>query len=167
MPEAEMAMLEGGGGYTFTDPPAMGSMRQQYSGLSQTAFLHETGWGPVHGRETYEMVLEGIESVDGVLAARERRVAMLRRRPTYWLDRAVRTALMPAAYSVSVIVGESAWKIDSSGLGMPLRLLSVVADVAAVSFAGVAFKWWQPIPARTRRHRHQGVRVHPEVVAWV
>ena len=68
MPEAEMAMLEGGGGYTFTDPPAMGSMRQQYSGLSQTAFLHETGWGPVHGRETYEMVLEGIESVDGVSA---------------------------------------------------------------------------------------------------
>jgi hypothetical protein len=142
MPEAELALHAGGGGVTLLDPPAMGSMRQQYRGLAQTAFIHETGWGQVHGREPYELVSEGIDSADAVLAAEERRVAKLRRRPTYWLDRAVRTALMPAAYIVSVIVGESASKIDRSAWGMPLRLLSIAADVAAVYFAGVAFDWW-------------------------
>jgi hypothetical protein len=86
----------------------MGPMRQQYRGLSQTAFIHETGWGQVNEREPFELVLEGMGSADAVLAAEERRVAKARRRPTYWLDRAVRTALMPAAYLVSVIVGESA-----------------------------------------------------------
>ncbi len=142
MPEAEIALAAGGGGVTLLDPPALGAMRREYRGLSQTAFIHETGWGQVHGREPYELVLEGIASADAVLAAEERRLAKLRRRPTYWLDRAVRTALMPAAYIVSVIVGESASKIDRSGWGMPLRLLSVAADVAAVCFAGVAFNWW-------------------------
>jgi hypothetical protein len=142
MPEAELALHAGGGGVTLLDPPAMGPMRQQYRGLAQTAFIHETGWGQVHGREPYELVLDGIQSADAALAAQERRVATLRRRPSYWLDRAVRTALMPAAYIVSVIVGESASKIDRSVWGMPLRLLSVVGDVAAVYFAGVAFKWW-------------------------
>lgn len=142
MPEAELALHAGGGGVTLLDPPAMGPMRQAYRGLAQTAFIHETGWGQVHGREPYELVLDGIQSADAVLAAQERRVAKLRRRPTYWPDRAVRTALMPAAYIVSVIAGESASKIDRSGWGMPLRLLSVVADVAAMYFAGVAFKWW-------------------------
>jgi hypothetical protein len=47
MPDAEVALLTGGGGYTFTDPPALGPMRQEYRGLAQTAFLHETGWGDV------------------------------------------------------------------------------------------------------------------------
>lgn len=142
MPEAELALQAGGGGVTLLDPPAMGPMRQQYRGLAQTAFIHETGWGQVHGREPYELVLEGIESADAVLAAEERRLTKLRRRPTYWLDRAVRTALMPAAYIVSVIVGESASRIDRSVWGLPLRMLSVAADVAAVYFAGTAFRWW-------------------------
>jgi hypothetical protein len=142
MPDAELALLAGGGGVTLLDPPAMGPMRQQYRGLSQTAFIHETGWGQVHGREPYELVLEGIQSADSVLAAQERRVGKLRRRPSYWLDRAVRTALMPAAYIVSVIVGESASRIDRSLWGMPLRLLSIVADATAVYFAGVALKLW-------------------------
>src|SRR5215217_1727659 len=123
LPEAELALLAGGGGVTLTDPPAMGPMSQQYRGLAQTAFIHETGWGQVHDREPYELVLEGIQSADAVLAAQERRVARQRRRPTYWLDRAVRTALMPAAYIVSVMIGESALRIDRSGWGMPLRLL--------------------------------------------
>lgn len=112
MPDAELALLQGGGGVTLLDPPAMGPMRQPYRGLSQTAFIHATGWGQVHGREPYELVLEGIQSADAVLAAEERRVARARRRPTYWLDRAVRTALLPAAYLVSVIVRESASEID-------------------------------------------------------
>ena len=142
MPDAELALRAGGGGVTLLDPPAMGPMRREYQGLAQTAFLHETGWGQVHGREPYELVLEGIDSVDAVLAAEERRLAKLRRRPTYWLDRAVRTALMPTAYVVSVIVGESASRLDRSAWGVPLRLLSVIADVAAVYFAGVAFNWW-------------------------
>lgn len=142
MPEAEPAVLAGGGGVTFIDPPAMGPMRQQYQGLAQTAFIHETGWGQVYGREPYELVLEGLDSVDANLAAVQRRVAKRRRRPAYWLDRAVRTALMPAAYLVSVILGESAWTIDRSAWGLPLRLLSIAADVAAVYFAGVAFTWW-------------------------
>src|SRR5437588_11981221 len=117
MPEADVALRAGGGGVTLLDPPAMGAMRQEYRGLAQTAFIHETGWGQVHGREPYELVLDGISSADAVLAAEERRLAKLRRRPTYWLDRAVRTALMPAAYLVSVILGESASKIDSSAWG--------------------------------------------------
>jgi hypothetical protein len=142
MPEAELALHAGGGGVTLLDPPAMGYMRQQHRGLAQTAFIHETGWGQVDGREPYELVLDGMDSVDAVLAAEERRLAKLRRRPTYWLDRAVRTALMPAAYVVSVILGESAFKIDHSALGIPLRLLSVAADVSAIYFAGVAFRWW-------------------------
>jgi hypothetical protein len=142
MPDAELAVLAGGGGVTLLDPPAMGPMRQQYRGLSQTAFIHETDWGDVHGRPPYELVLEGMDSVDAVLAAEERRVAAARRRPSYWLDRAVRTALMPAAYIVSVIVGESAATLDRSAWGLPLRLLSVAADVSAVYFAGVAFGWW-------------------------
>ena len=107
MPEAELALLTGGGGVTLLDPPAMGSMGQEYCGLARTAFIHETGWGQVHGREPYELVLEGIDSADALLAAEERRLAKIRRRPSYWLDRAVRTALMPAAYLVSVILGES------------------------------------------------------------
>jgi hypothetical protein len=142
MPDAEVALHEGGGGVTLHDPPAMGAMGRQYRGLSQTAFIHETGWGQVHGREPYVLVLEGIVSADAVLAAKQRDLAKLRRRPTYWLDRAVRTALMPAAYLVSVIVGESASKINRSAWGLPLRLLSVVADAAAIYFAGVTFNWW-------------------------
>jgi hypothetical protein len=83
-----------------------------------------------------------MESADAVLAAEERRQAKLRRRPTYWLDRAVRTALMPAAYLVSVLVGESAAHIDRSAWGFPLRVLSLVADLSALYFVGVALKWW-------------------------
>jgi hypothetical protein len=136
MPDAELALFAGGGGVTLLDPPAMGPMRQQYRGLSQTAFIHETSWGDVNGRPTYELVLEGIDSCEAVLEAEERRVAAARRKPSYWLDRAVRTALMPAAYLVSVIVGESAGKIDRSAAGLPLRLVSIVADVAGVYGAG-------------------------------
>lgn len=142
MPEAEVALLSGGGGVTLLDPPAMGPMRQQYRGLSQTAFIHETGWGQVNGREPYELVLEGIDSADAVLATEERRVAKLRRRPSYWFDRAVRTALMPAAYIVSVIVGESAGKIDRSAFGLPLRLISIVADGFGVYGGGKLLGWW-------------------------
>ena len=104
MPEAEVALHAGGGGVTLLDPPAMGPMRQQCRGLSATAFIHETGWGNVHGRPPYELVLEGIESTDAVLAAEERRVAKARRRPLYWVDRAMRMTFMLPAYLVSVIL---------------------------------------------------------------
>jgi hypothetical protein len=87
-------------------------------------------------------VLEGIASADAVLAAEERRTAAARRRPTYWLDRAVRTALMPAAYLISVLLGESARKIDRSAWGLPLRLLSLVADLSALYFVGAALGLW-------------------------
>jgi hypothetical protein len=142
MPDAELAILSGGGGVTFTDPPAMGSMRRMYTGLSQTAFIHETGWGDVHGRRPYELVLEGLESADAVLASEERRVADRRRHLTYWLDRAVRAALMLPAYLLSVILGESVGKIDRSAWGVPLRLLAIVADAAGVYGAGKAFRLW-------------------------
>lgn len=75
MPDAEEALAAGGGGYRMTDPPAMGPYRQEYRGLAATAFLHETGWGQVHGREPYEYVLEGMEQADAVLAAAERKAA--------------------------------------------------------------------------------------------
>src|SRR4051794_30984807 len=52
LPDAEVALHEAGGGYTFSDPPAMGPMRRYYQGLAQTAFLHETAFGQVDGRET-------------------------------------------------------------------------------------------------------------------
>jgi hypothetical protein len=143
IPEAEEALLTGGGGYTFTDPPAMGPMRQTYMGLSATAFLHEQrGWGEVHGRPPFELVLEGIESADAFLAVEERKVAERRGRPTYWIDRAVRAALMLPAYIVSVILGESVGKIDRSAWGLPLRVLAVVADALGVYGAGKAFGWW-------------------------
>jgi hypothetical protein len=51
MPDAEEALLVGGGGYTLTDPPAMGPYRQEYRGLAATAFLHERAWGLVDGRQ--------------------------------------------------------------------------------------------------------------------
>jgi hypothetical protein len=142
MPDAELALRAGGGGVTLLDPPAMGPMRQQYRGLSATAFIHETGWGGVHGRPAYELVLEGIESADAVLAAEERRVAERRRHPTYWIDRAVRMALMLPAYLVSVIVGESVGKIDRSAWGFPLRVLALVADLLAVYGGGKLLKLW-------------------------
>ncbi|MDP9346697.1 MAG: hypothetical protein M3P44_13480, partial [Actinomycetota bacterium] len=124
MPEAGEALMAGGGGYTFTDPPAMGGMRQTDTGLGATAFLHEQrGWEEVHGQPTPLLVLRGIASADAVLAVEERKAverlaveereaAKRRRSPLYWADRAFRAALMLPAYLVSVIAGESAGKID-------------------------------------------------------
>jgi len=150
IPEAETALLVGGGGYTFTDPPAMGSMRQSYSGLGQTAFLHEQfGWEEVHGRPPYELVLEGVQRADAVLELEERRAVerdsdevRRRRHPLYWADRAVRAALTVPAYIVSVIVGEDPETIDRSAWGMPLRVLAIVADIVTVYLAGRAFGLW-------------------------
>ena len=73
---------------------------------------------------------------------RERRARERRRSPAYWADRAVRAALMLPAYLVSVIVGESAGRIDRSGWGIPLRVLAVVADGLAVYGGGKLFGLW-------------------------
>jgi hypothetical protein len=140
LPDAEYALHTGGGGVVLIDAPAYGGTERR--GLAQTAFLHETGWGDVHGRHPAELVLEGIDQADAVLAAEERKAAAERRRPTYWLDRAVRTALMPLAYIVSVIVGGSARNIDRSAFGLPLRVLSIAADALGVYGAGKLFGWW-------------------------
>jgi hypothetical protein len=143
LPEADVAAQVSGAGMGFTDPPAMGAARRTYTGLSGTAFLHEQfGWEEVNGRPTPVLVLEGVERADAALAAEERRVAKRQRNPLYWIDRAIRLALMLPAYLVSVILGESVWKIDRSALGLPFRVLAVVANVLGVYLAGQALGWW-------------------------
>jgi hypothetical protein len=141
MPEAEEPPTVGGGGVTFTDPPALGAMRRRTEVSPARAFLHEQpSWrGGVYGRPTYQLVLEGIESADAVLAAQGRRTAPA----PELLDRprdsdGAHAACLPR----SVILGESAGKIDCSAWGLPLRLLAVVADILVVYGAGKLFGWW-------------------------
>jgi hypothetical protein len=144
IPEADEALMAGGGGFAFTDAPAMGPFRQRYATLSATAFLHEQhGWERgVHGRPTHDLVIEGLERADSVLTVAQSRAVERRRRPTYWLDRAVRAVLMLPAYILSVIVGESVGKIDRSAWGLPLRVLAIVADALGVYAGGKLLKLW-------------------------
>ena len=97
------------------------------------------------------MVLEGIELLSTAGGARQLGSGAWRCfvavRPTGWtVPRPPRS--FPPLTSVSVIVGGVGVEDRQLGAWHALTLFLVVADVVPpVSFAGVAFKWRQPIPA--------------------
>lgn len=146
IPAAERALEDASGVFVFQDPPALAPYQRTYRGLMNTAFLHEQpGWQPYafsDGPAVYERVLDGVGFARARLVDLDGQVRQARRRPAYWIDRALRSLLLVPAYLVSLVIGESAASIDRSKLGLPLRLLAIFADALAVYTAGQVFGWW-------------------------
>jgi hypothetical protein len=92
--------------------------------------------------EMYERLLDHVAMARATLDGIKRAAQARRRRPPYWGDWIVRGLLSIPAYIVSRIIGVPVAKIDRSNWGLLLRVLAVVADVAAIYFAGRAFGLW-------------------------
>jgi hypothetical protein len=146
IPRAQEALNASGMDLVVIDPPALGSARQAYEGLANTAFLHERpgfrtpglGGGPTLCDNVIDTIDQGSAQLVNDLEVAER----LRRRPLYWFDRAVRLLLAIPAYIVSRVVGTSVVRVERSAWGLPLRCLAVVADAFAVYLGGQHFGWW-------------------------
>lgn len=98
IPAADLAMDASGMSFHFDE--AMGQHRKRYSGLVNTAFVHEyPGWtpsGPSDQPATYEQVLSNVGIGRARLIDLEAEVRRARRRPTYWIRRALRALLAPS-----------------------------------------------------------------------
>ncbi len=138
IPAAEAAMDALGMGFAVLPPPASGS-GPVIRHLANVAFLHEK---PGFGTLPNEQVIDVVEQTLALIEEREKMLRRLRRRPLYWLDRAVRALLGIPAYLISVLVGVPKPRIETSWWGPPLRILGLVADVAGIYGVGRLLKWW-------------------------
>ena len=123
-------------------PPAVG--------LLAVAIAHEDpvfrrGAGPLVSeprRQSYELAIDSVE----IAAARikellddERRQ---RRKPTYWIDRGLRSVLGLPAYLISLLVGFDRYSLPPSQ-ARALWVVSVIIETAvAVVTSGSVFDWW-------------------------
>lgn len=133
-----------GMGIVVTSPPAMGG-GVTHRGLANVAFLHETpGYRPIgeEGGATFQLVLDSVDQSIAYLVEYEKDLSRARRRPLYWVDRAIRALLSVPAYLVSVLFGVSRPKVEGSWLGVLLRCLAAVAEVFGILAAGRALGLW-------------------------
>jgi hypothetical protein len=146
IPAAERAMDAAPLGYYVDDPPALGAARQRHVGLTSTAFLDEEPGYALAAAYAGRPVADGVKDAVGLakskLADQLQTARAERRRPAYWIDRALRALLLIPAYLVSLIVGESAHAIDRSAWGLPLRILAVVADAFGIYAGGRLIGVW-------------------------
>jgi hypothetical protein len=146
IPAAQRALEDARAVFAVQEPPEVGPYRRTYRGLMNTAFLHEQpGWQPhvfSDGPAVYERVLDGVSFARARLVDLDAEVRRARRRPTYWIDRALRSLLLVPAYLLSLVIGGSPLSIDRSKWGLPLRVLAIVADALAIYTAGQLFEWW-------------------------
>lgn len=144
-PAADEALVAANAQFVIETPPML-QPPLRYSGLANTAFLHEhPGFRPNpygDAPTVFEQVVYSIHQGRARLVHMEGKAKRQRRRPTYWIDRALRALLLIPAYLVSLIVGRSALTIDRSAWGLPLRLLAVVADALGAYGGGKLLGLW-------------------------
>lgn len=123
-------------------------------GLVAVAFAHEDptfhneptmGPGGVfyasNRPDSMDITIDVVENAVAILKRRKELEQRRRRRLTYWPDRVLRAILGFPAYLISLFLGFDRRDL-SSGQAQLLWVVSVIADVAGIAGAGVAFDWW-------------------------
>ena len=146
---AEEAVLIAGIPVRVSPPPGL-SHRPPVTGLAAVAFAHEdpvfrmgaASWASESYRQTFELAVDAVDSASARLENLLQHEQKRRRRPTYWIDRALRLVLGFPAYLISLIFGFDRRDL-APGPARALWALSVTIDIVATIVAvGSAFGWW-------------------------
>jgi hypothetical protein len=138
IPRAQAALNAAGVRLWVSSPPA--TPRQiVYDNLASVAFLHES-FGLFD--EVPKHVPDSVRVASATLMEKDTALQRERRRPLYWLDRAVSAFLRFPSYIVAKLVGVPTWRIENSTWGMLLRIGELAATALGVYWGGSAAGWW-------------------------
>jgi hypothetical protein len=144
---ADQAVNASGLVVALAPPPALGG--PVLRGVAAIAFAHEDQrWGVIersflggHYKQSYEVVIEALDSADALLEEQEEDARRQRRRPLYWGDRLLRAVLGFPAYLVSLVAGFDRRELSPESARV-LWIVSLAADAATIFGFGRLLGWW-------------------------